>query len=99
MPSAARIGDAILPHGCWSGGTILAGSPNVLMGGKPASKVGDAGTPHSWICPNGGGPHGVVISAGSGTVLVNGSPAARVGDATACGSTISSGTAKVIVGG
>jgi uncharacterized Zn-binding protein involved in type VI secretion len=98
MPSVARVGDAIAPHGCWSGGVITSGSPDVIIEGSPAARVGDSGTPHSWICPNPPGPHGVVISAGSGTVLINGQPAARVGDATACGSVVSAGAGTVIAG-
>lgn len=99
MPSASTVGDAIAPHGCWSGGTISAGSGDVLINGKPAARVADPGTPHSWICPKPPPPHGVAISGGSGTVLINGKPAARIGDPTDCGSTVSSGSGNVIIGG
>lgn len=74
MPAASRIGDAIAPHGCWSGGTISGGAGTVIINGIPAARVGDPGTPHSWICPNPPGPHGVTISGGSGTVVIEGLP-------------------------
>lgn len=99
MPSASTIGDAILPHGCWSGGTITGGSGDVLVNGKPVARVGDPGSPHSWICPKPPPPHPVSISGGSGSVLVNGMPVARVGDPTSCGTTISSGSGDVLIGG
>ena len=98
MPSASVLGDPILPHACWSDGVISAGSPDVLIGGKPASFEGCAGTPHSWTCPDGGGPHPVKISAGSGTVMINGKPATRIGDPTDCGSAVSAGSADVVIG-
>ena len=68
---AAAIGD-IAAHG----GTILTGSTNVLIGGRPAARVGD-----TVLCAL----HGPgVISLGSFTVLINGMPAARIGDMTGC---------------
>lgn len=75
MPNAARIGDKT------SHGTPLApgpGSPNVLIGSKPAWRVSDAHT-----CPlvDGLKPHGGgTILIGSKTVFINKLPAARVGD-------------------
>lgn len=72
---AARLGDATA-HGTPLSGT---GSPNVLLGGKPAWRaVGDTHT-----CPltSGAVPHvGGVVTGGSSTVLINGLPAARLGD-------------------
>ncbi|HKU50710.1 MAG TPA: PAAR domain-containing protein [Nitrososphaera sp.] len=78
MPPAARIGDMT------SHGTPLApgpGAPTVLIGGKPAWRIGDFHT-----CPlfNGNVPHvGGVLTPGNGclTVLIMGQPAAKVGDA------------------
>lgn len=73
---AARLGDMT------SHGTALApgpGSHNVLIGGKPAWRVGDM-----HICPllnPGSVPHvGGQVAVGSMTVLINGMPAARMGD-------------------
>ena len=73
---AARLGDmhvcpkvepGPVPH---VGGPIISGSPNVIIGGMPAARVGDAA-----VCI---GPPDKV-SAGSATVLINGKPAARWG--------------------
>ena len=68
---ASAVGD-LAAHG----GTIVTGSSNVLIGGRPAARVGD-----TVLCPF----HGPgVISLGSFTVLINGMPAARLGDITGC---------------
>lgn len=95
MPSASTLGDAFLPHDGWSGGVVTSGSSDVLINGKPASRVGDSGTPHTK--PK-NPPHSVIISSGSNSVLINGKPAAHIGSAASCGSTVSSGSADVIVG-
>lgn len=75
MSFAARLGD-LTAHG--SPLSPGLGSPNVLIGGMPAWRVGDI-----HVCPltEGGKPHvsGSVI-IGSTTVLINGKPAARQGD-------------------
>ena len=99
MSGISTVGDPIAPHGCWSGGVISSGSPDVLINGKPAARVGDSGTPHSWICPKSKPPHEVILSSGSSTILINGKPAARIGDSTSCGSVIIAGSANVIAGG
>ena len=72
----ARVGDTT------SHGTPLApgpGSPNVLIGGLPAWRVGI----DFHACPLGIGtvPHvGGVVAVGSTTVLINNMPVARMGD-------------------
>lgn len=95
MPPAARVTDQTA-HGTPLTG---AGSPNVLIGGMPAWRVGDF---HSCPLSNGPVPHvGGVVSAGSTTVLINGMPAARLGDTiTENGppNTIVGGEATVIIG-
>jgi len=72
---AARVGDMT------SHGTPLGpgpGSPNVLIGGMPAWRVGSDTHACPIIVPP---PHvGGVVSVGSATVLINGLPAARQGD-------------------
>ena len=75
LPMAARTGD-MTTHG-----TPLApgsGSPNVMVGGMPAWRVG----PDMHACPGTGTPsHGAGPTAvGAPTVLINGFPAARAGD-------------------
>ena len=92
---AARLGDmhtcpkvqpGPVPH---VGGPIIQGSPNVIIGGQPAARVGDAA-----MCV---GPPDK-IKKGSSTVFINGKPAARIGDTTAHGGVIISGCGTVIIG-
>ncbi|QDV69963.1 PAAR motif protein [Rosistilla carotiformis] len=96
MPCAARVADlhtcpmvtALVPH---VGGPISGpGAPTVLIGGLPASVVGD-------LCVCVGPPDSIVM--GSGTVMVGGKPAARMGDMTAHGGSITLGCPTVMIGG
>ncbi len=97
MPPAARLTDmhvcpmvepGPVPH---VGGPIVGpGCPTVLIGGLPASIVGD-----QCVCV---GPPDVVAQ-GSTTVTIGGMPAVRIGDATAHGGAIVSGEPTVIIGG
>ncbi|MFD1955264.1 PAAR domain-containing protein [Paenibacillus thailandensis] len=96
MPPAARVGDPT------SHGTPLGpgpGSPNVLIGGKPAWRAGSDMHACSLATPN---PHGGgVVAMGSGTVFINGLPAVRQGDfVTEAGppNTIAMGEATVLIG-
>jgi uncharacterized Zn-binding protein involved in type VI secretion len=76
-----------IPH---VGGPILGpGCPTVLIGGQPASVVGDT-------CTCVGPPDS--IAAGSFTVTFGGMPAARVGDLTVHGGTILTGFPNVLIG-
>jgi len=69
---AAALGD-LAAH---LGGTIVIGSTNVLIGGRPAARQGD-----SVVCTM----HGMgTITQGSTSVFINGMPAARMGDMTGC---------------
>jgi uncharacterized Zn-binding protein involved in type VI secretion len=79
MP-AARMGDQTA-----HGGTITSGLPTVIIGGKPAARMGDMhvcpmATPAVPPIPHVGG----AIVMGSLTVMIGGQPAARVGDTVAC---------------
>ncbi len=96
MP-AARVGDRTT-----HGGTIQAGSPNVLIGGMPAARLTDF-VSCPLVCatiPDVGG----TITLGSNSVHVNGLPAARVGSLIAefggaCGpSLVNLGTPTVLIG-
>ncbi len=96
MAAAARITDmhtcpmttGTVPH---VGGPLLPGSNStVLIGGLPASIVGD-----SCVCT---GPPDT-LSAGSSSVFIAGSPAVRMGDATAHGGVVVGGCPTVIIGG
>ncbi len=75
-----------IPH---VGGPIAAGSPDVLIGGLPAARVGDMA-----VCV--GSPD--KIAAGSSGMLINGKQAARMGDATAHGGKIVGGCPTVLIG-
>ncbi len=75
-----------IPH---VGGPIAAGSPDVLIGGLPAARVGDIA-----VCV---GPPDKIASGSSG-VLINGKQAARMGDATAYGGKIVTGCSTVLIG-
>jgi uncharacterized Zn-binding protein involved in type VI secretion len=79
----ATIGSiAVCPsdaHGCPAcphptRGPVIAGSPNVLINGKPAARMGDIGT-HAACC----GPNTFTIAEGDPHVLINGKPAAKSG--------------------
>ncbi|WP_353130005.1 PAAR domain-containing protein [Parapedobacter pyrenivorans] len=99
MPPAARITDM---HACpmqtpglppvpHVGGPIVGpGVPTVLIGGLPASVVGD-------LCTCVGPPDSVVM--GSTTVFIGGRPAARQGDNCAHGGSIILGLPTVMIGG
>ncbi|MGH2643246.1 MAG: PAAR domain-containing protein [Chitinophagaceae bacterium] len=77
-----------VPH---VGGPIIGpGAPTVLIGGIPASVVGDSAT-----CT---GPPDTIIK-GSSTVLITGKPAARMGDMTVHGGSIQIGCPTVLIGG
>ena len=105
MPPASRLGDkAHAPadaHGCKScahpvTGPSVVGSPDVLINGKPAMRLGDAGI-HSGCC----GPNTWQAVMGSATVLINGMPAVRLGDMTQhCGGVgkLIEGSADVMIG-
>lgn len=76
-----------IPH---VGGPIVGpGCPTVLMGGLPASILGD-----SAVCV--GPPN--TVAAGSPTVMVGGMPVARMGDSCAHGGTIVAGLPTVLIG-
>ncbi len=69
-------------HGCpacphATTGEVQTGSPNVLVDGKPAARVGDTGT-HAACC----GPNTFAITGGDARVLINGRPAAKAGSPT-----------------
>ncbi|MBN2583889.1 MAG: PAAR domain-containing protein [Planctomycetes bacterium] len=55
-------------------GPITTGSPLVLVGGKPAARVGDKGT-HAACC----GSNTFEITSGDDQVLIDGRPAAKLG--------------------
>ena len=100
MPCAATVGSktvCFLPLpppavGIHIGGNIVQGNPTVLIGGKPAARIGDsvlcAGTP----------PHNDAIARGSSSVLICGRPAAYMGGNLISGGLIAMGEATVMIG-
>ncbi|MDX5375948.1 MAG: type VI secretion system PAAR protein, partial [Halomonas sp.] len=64
---------------------VTAGSPTVLIDGKPAARLGDPLAPHSK--PD-SPPHPRAIAEGSGTILIDGKPAALTGHAVSCGGVV-----------
>ena len=105
MPGQARIGDqcqGTCVHGCPVEphvviGTAIAGSPDVLVNGKPAVRLDDNGI-HGACC----GPNTWVAQKGSSSVFINGKPAIRMGDMTRhCGGigNMTQGSSDVITGG
>lgn len=90
MPGAARLNDIGSGHGNSPETPIISGSPDVLINGQPAARVGDDLAPHS--------AHPRSITQGSSTVFINGKPAARIGDGIDCGGVIISGSGNVIIG-
>ena len=100
MPPAARVGDKTT-HAATPLGTTGPGSPNVLIGGRPAWRA----QVDKHDCPlSDPGPvaHvGGFVMSGSSTVLINNQQAARQGDAVveATGSNpIAEGCPTVIIG-
>ncbi len=96
MGAAARVTDmhtcpaanGTTPH---VGGPLLpGGNTTVLIGGLPASVVGDS-------CTCSGPPDSLI--KGSGTVMIGGKPAVRMGDSTAHGGTVVIGCPTVQIGG
>ncbi len=92
MPAAARITD-VSNHG----GTIVGpGEPTVMIGGMPASVVGD--THVCVIPPPGHVPTASPFPMGSTTVMFGGKPAIRVGDVCICGASAVVGEPTVMIG-
>jgi len=82
-------------------GTLMKGSSNVFINGKPAVRAGiDTATPCTGVPLN----HPallvpVLVAQGSATVFVNGRPVARLKDQLVCGAHISGGSNNVFIGG
>ncbi|QBM16084.1 hypothetical protein MARI_01640 [Marinobacter sp. JH2] len=88
------LGDLGSDHQGFPPTPVIAGSPDVLIDGKPAARVGDPLAPHSKPKHP---PHPRAIAAGSATVLINGIPAAVTGGAISCGG-VTIGSGSVVIG-
>jgi len=94
MPAAARVGD-LTPH---PGVITGPGVATVLIGGLPASVLGDL---HTCSFPPPAGPHPPSpMTAKAVSVLIGGSPAVTVGDLSGCGAPVlPPGCPTVLIGG
>lgn len=106
MPGQGRLGDKAhaprdghrcpaCPHSVT--GPAIRGSPNVMVNGRPALRVGDPGI-HAPCC----GHNTWNAATGSATVFINGQSAHRLGDRTRhCGGPgqLIEGSPNVIAGG
>lgn len=88
------LGDIGTDHQGFPPTPVIAGSPNVLIDGKPVARVGDPLAPHSKPKHP---PHPRTIATGSSTVLINGMPAAVTGGAISCGG-VTIGSGSVVIG-
>lgn len=88
------LGDLGTDHAGFPPTPVIAGSPNVLIDGKPVARVGDPLAPHSKPKHP---PHPRAIAAGSSTVMINGIPAAVTGGAITCGG-VTVGSGSVVIG-
>jgi uncharacterized Zn-binding protein involved in type VI secretion len=75
VPPASRVAD-----NCVHPNLVTSGSPDTIIGGMKAARLGDSVSP----CPAEPTPPGMIVK-GSSTVFINSRPAARIGDAVACG--------------
>lgn len=94
MPAVARIGDRGIPH-C-SGFSIVTGSPDVFVNGRPVAFLGSKSSPHLFParrCK----PHVSSVIARPRGVFVNGRPIACVGDPLTACTAIATGSADVFV--
>lgn len=57
MPKAARLTDTGSGHECFPPSPVSAGSPDVIINGLPAARVGDTLAPHACSCGGGHGTH------------------------------------------
>lgn len=88
------LGDIGTDHNGFPPTPVTAGSPNVMIDGKPVARVGDPLAPHSKPKHP---PHPRAIASGSSTVLINGIPAAVTGGAISCGG-VTIGSGSVVIG-
>jgi uncharacterized Zn-binding protein involved in type VI secretion len=68
-------------------GVVTQGSPDTIIGGKPAARVGD------------GTASGAPVVEGSRDVFINGRPAAIAGGRNGCGGVVVGGASNVFING
>ena len=92
MPPAARVGDPTAHPGVVSG----PGMPTVLIGGQPASVLGDV---HACAFPSVVPHPPTPIAKGAAMVLIGGRPATRMTDLAGCAAPVVFGVPIVEIGG
>jgi len=97
MTAATRKGDLTAGH-IWLPTPSIEGSPDVMVNGQPAVRVGDHFATHTLPAPP-LSPHDSVSAQGSQTVFANNKAVTRVGDQTSCSDTVAIGSPNVFVGG
>ncbi|HET8850230.1 MAG: hypothetical protein B7X58_08105 [Marinobacter sp. 34-60-7] len=88
------LGDLGSDHEGFPPTPVIAGSPDVIVDGKPAARVGDPLAPHNKPKHSN---HPRSIAAGSSSVMINGKPAAVTGGAISCGG-VTIGSGSVVIG-
>ncbi|AZI44510.1 PAAR domain-containing protein (plasmid) [Deinococcus psychrotolerans] len=77
-------------------GVTTSGAATVLIGGRPAARMGDAHLETPPIVTPFHGPQ--VIAGGSSSVLIEGKPAARANDLISCSATLIATQFTVLIG-
>lgn len=85
-------GDIGTDHDGFPPTVVTAGSPTVLIDGKPVARLGDPLAPHDKPKHS---THPRSIAEGSGTILIDGKPAALTGHAVSCGGVVNGGASAV----
>ncbi|MBF8224179.1 type VI secretion system PAAR protein [Halomonas sp. 328] len=79
------VGDIGTDHDGFPPTPVIAGSPTVVIDGKPVARQGDPLAPHDKPKhPS----HPRAIAEGSATILIDGKPAALTGHAVSCGGVV-----------
>jgi len=86
------VGDIGTDHDGFPPTPVTAGSPSVLIDGKPVARLGDPLAPHDKPKHS---AHPRSIAEGSGTILIDGKPAALTGHAVSCGGVMNGGASAV----
>lgn len=96
MPKATRLNDTNTGHDACPSTALNSASPNVIINGRGAGRVGDSYAPHGCIVhPS----HSGTIVSGSTTVFINRKPSGRIGDPVSCGGSVAEGSDSVFIGG
>ena len=86
------VGDIGTDHDGFPPTGVTAGSPTVLIDGKPAARLGDPLAPHDKPKHS---THPRTIAGGSSSIFIDGKPAALTGHAVSCGGVVVGGASAV----